>query len=255
MITIENYHNFLSNIDWNICFSTFIGALLAFICSQIVQKGIEKRAKVLEEKKEREYRTWQLNYLNNFLYMHIIAFSEVFANLQLRLDILSNLYKNTNILENDFANVVNKIVDYKMDFNLNEENLMFTCDDNKFIVGLGLTKTSLLNYYNAIEFLNNNLPIFPTNMTSLSEKIVEKIQNIINFSLEGIALTIDTHYNMLQTVQIYNNKHDKLLLNEVPPFNKIQKEIIMKCNELVSKSIKNRQNLLKNVIKPEEEIK
>ena len=249
MLKSDIFCNILTGIELDTLFSTFVGALLAFICAQYIQRGIEKRAEKAENKKEKEYRAWQLNYLNNFLYIHIVAFSEIFTNLQLRLDTLSNLEKNKSISETDYALIINKIVDYQMSFSLNEENLMFTCDDNRFIIGLGLTKTSLLSYYNAIDFLNNNLEQFSIKTMTLNIVAAKNMRRIIEFSLNGVALAIDTYNNMLKTVTAYNDQHDKLLLNTYPKFNEEQQFIINKSNELVAKSMKNREEFIKFAIK------
>lgn len=208
--------------------STFVGAWLAYKWGERTQKGIEQRACEAEIKKDRENKTWQLNYLNTFLYTHITAFIELFQHLQVRLEILKKLSAEQQCSENDIAKILRPIADYQIDFPLNTNELLFVADDTDFIKGLAFTKTYLTNYYNAIQMLNNDLPQIQTLYMSrhLTTEIVKTFEQKNKYVLEEVAWTICTFHKTLQIAKEYNNKHDKLPLNDIKEFTREEQETI-----------------------------
>lgn len=228
------FNNFnIGEIFATIC-STFVGAWLAYKWAEKTQQGIEKRAKQEEEQKDRENKIWQLNYLNIFLRMHLLAFIELFQHLDNRNKIIDDILKKQQITQQSVFSVLQPIADFHIDFPLDTSNLLFAADDEHFIQGVSLVKTSLANYYNAIQMLNTNLKplqlLISTDKLTLEHILV--LQQIIRYVLEGVSLAICVFDQMLKDVVDYNGKHDKLSLKPVKNFDTTQQNIILLSHQI-----------------------
>ena len=224
--------------------STFVGAWLAYKWGERTQKGIEQRACKAEIKKDRENKTWQLNYLNTFLYTHITAFIALFQLLQGRLNILEKFLQGTQISESECYYLLSPIAEYELDFPLNTNELLFAADDEAFIKGIVFTKTSLANYYNEIQMLNNSLlELQPFAMSKqLKTEHIHIFQEKMKYVLAGISFTICTFNKTLKIVKDYNDKHDKLPLNKIKEFTQEELQSI----ELADNIRRNTYNHLKH---------
>ncbi|WP_428048155.1 hypothetical protein [Candidatus Proelusimicrobium excrementi] len=216
--------SFFKNLNINEIFatiiSTFAGAWLAYKWTEKTQQGIEKRAKQEEQQKDRENKTWQLNYLNIFLYTHIKAFIELLQHLQIRLGIVEKFLQAQSLSESEHQYILSPISEYQIDFPLNVNELLFVADDEDFIKGLVFTKTSLANYYEEIQMLNNSLS--PLQVLVLSNQLtsehIKVLKAKIRFVIEGISYTICTFHKTLEIAKKYNEGHDKLPLNKIKEF-------------------------------------
>lgn len=214
--------------------STFVGAWLAYKWGERTQKGIEQRACEAEIKKDRENKTWQLNYLNTFLYTHITAFIALFQLLQRRLSILEKHLQGIHLSESETYYLLRPIEEYELDFPLNTNELLFAADDEDFIEGIVFTKTSLANYYNEIQMLNNSLlALQPLAISKqLKTEHIQIFNEKMKYVLEGISFAICTFNKTLQIVKEYNDKHDKLPLNRVKEFTKEELKSIQFANNI-----------------------
>lgn len=246
--------SFLKNIDLNdaitTIFSTFVGAWLAYKWAEKTQKGIETRAKREYEKQDLENKTFQLNYLNIFLRMHLSAFIELFQHLDLRLQMIGDALSNTKLTDEKIVMLLQPIADWHIDFNLDTHDLLFTADDEQFIQGLALIKTSLNNYYNAIQMLNINLKPLQASLVehTLTKEHLGSLYQLIRFVIEEIAFAISTFYKMQEIIVRYNQQHDNLVLRETNPMNDTDKEIVSKAND-IRKTVLQRSLRQKNVPK------
>lgn len=213
--------------------AVFLGAVLAFWYSNKLQKQIEKRAKEAELKKDREFRTWQLNYLNVFLYRQIIVLFYTEGTLQKRAVLLADILSNGNFNIAKHEDLMRPMSAFRTPLKLNIDELIFAADDNDFIVTLAEVQNFLFRYYDAVEIVNKNSEILErqVRVQPLTNDNIKSLIKINQFCLNETLSAIAILNAMLAKVKEYNVKHDNLLLNKVREFNSKEQMTINSANK------------------------